>query len=52
VDPAAIAAEGVDYRYLHALVTPGADETACAVAGIAFLETMYPGNSIPSVHST
>jgi hypothetical protein len=52
IDPSDIAAEGTDYRYIHALVTPGADETACAVEGMAYLEPKYPGNSIPVVHTT
>ena len=52
VDPAAVAAAGTDYRYLHALITPAADTTVCVVGASAFLETTYPGNSIPVVHTT
>jgi hypothetical protein len=52
VDPAAIAAEGADYRYLHALITPSADATATMVGAVAYLEPRYPGNSIPVTVTT
>lgn len=52
IDPSDIAAEGVDYRYLHALITPAADITACVVGGQAFVEPSYPGNAIPAVSTT
>lgn len=48
IDPGALAATGTDYRYIHALITPAADTTACVVGGIAILETRYQGNTIPS----
>ena len=52
IDPADIAAEGVDYRFLHALITPAADTTVCIVGAQAFVEPSYPGNAIPVVRTT
>ena len=52
VDPADVAAEGVDYRYLHALITPAGTSTATAVGVVAYLEPKFPGNTIPVVHTT
>jgi hypothetical protein len=52
IDPADIAVEGADYRYLHALITPAADTTVCVVGAQAFIEPSYPGNSIPVVRTT
>ena len=47
VDPAAVAAEGTDYRYLHALLT--SECTVLLVGVTAFLEPRYPGNTIAAV---
>jgi hypothetical protein len=52
VDPAAVAAQGADYRYIHALISPAADATATMVSAVAYIESMMLGNSIPSVHTT
>lgn len=52
VDPAAVAAEGTDYRYIHALVTPDANATATVVGALAFLEAKYPANTPQDVITT
>lgn len=48
VDPAVIAAQGADYRYVRLMVTPTAEVTSTIVSAVAVLEHRFPGNSIPS----
>jgi hypothetical protein len=52
VDPAAVAAEGADYRYIHALITPDANATVTIVGALAFLEPKYPANNPQDVITT
>lgn len=52
VDPAAVAAEGTDMRYLHALISPTTNATATLVSAVMYLDTRYKGNTIADTTTT
>lgn len=49
VDPAALPANpGADFSWLRVVVSPASDNTVVLVGATAFLDPLYPGNSIAS----
>lgn len=48
IDPSVVAAVGDDYRYVRAVVTPGASMTAFILSALLVAEPVYAQNSMPS----
>lgn len=48
VDPQAVIAADTDAKYVRVFLTPNAEMASCVVGATAFIESRYPGNSIPS----